>query len=50
MWVFIESVVEFSQELWADKESRIALLVVLTLTILLLWGLIATNPPVDWST
>ena len=50
MRAFIESLVVFSRELWADKESRIALLVVLTLTILLLWGLFATNPPVDWST
>lgn len=45
----IERLLKLSRDVWADPWSRIWLLLVVTMTILLLIGLFATNPQVDWS-
>jgi len=44
-----ERLVNVSGDVWADQWSRPWLLPVVTMTLLLLIGLFATNPHVDWS-
>ena len=46
---FINWVVELSRNIWTDQWSRIWLMLVVLMTVLLLIGLFATNPQVDWS-
>ncbi len=49
MRIFIKDLIEVGRSMWADMPSRIALLFCLVVALYIFFGLLITNPPVDWS-
>ncbi len=49
MRTFIKDLIEVGRDMCADMPSRITLLFCLVVALYIFFGLLITNPPVDWS-
>ena len=49
MRFFIKELIEVGRDMWADMPSRITLLFCLVVALYIFFGLLVTNPPMDWS-